>query len=191
MLVRCTETPAKITHSKCCTNRELVSLHDIHEERRQRDKDGRTRPNEREHDVVDTCYKRLLRIRITRTQSTLLTFNHPLHFNLASVEGTLDPAIFPCEELDEFYLHIRHKVLRAIESIRHALDKSLIDHEEGLTYRTYELIDHSHTFVPRVRHAFVYAYCALGDEVVEWPADDEDEEAGECGPAEQSMYKQV
>lgn len=32
------------------------------------------------------------------------TFNHPLHLDFTRVKDTLDPSVFPCEELDEFDL---------------------------------------------------------------------------------------
>ena len=55
------------------------------------------------------------------------------------------------------------------------------------TYSTYEFIDHPHPLVSRVRHAFLYPHSAFRDEVVEWPADDQDKEARESGPAEESV----
>ena len=32
------------------------------------------------------------------------TLDHPLHFDLTRVKRTLDPAVLPCEELDELDL---------------------------------------------------------------------------------------
>lgn len=32
----------------------------------------------------------------------VLTFDHPFHLHPSSVHGALNPAVLPCEELDEF-----------------------------------------------------------------------------------------
>ena len=82
------------------------------------------------------------------------TLDHPLHFHLARVESTLDPAVLPSEELDE-------------------LD------------RTDQLVQDTHALVARGREALLDADGPPRDEVIERPAENEDDEACEGGPSQQ------
>ena len=85
------------------------------------------------------------------------TLDHPLHFHLARVERTLDPAVLPSKELDEFDC-------------------------------TNQLVQDTHALIARGRETFLDTDRPPRDEVVQRPAETEDDEARKRRPAQQPMH---
>lgn len=96
-----------MTYRECLTKFESVSLHNIRQEGDNRHQNRCAGPESVEHDTVDARWEvDLMSVLSRRFPALKHTLDHPLHFVLSGIQCTSDPALLPCEELDEFDLNM-------------------------------------------------------------------------------------
>ena len=88
------------TYRERSTNCQLMTSPNIHEKRRDGNKDGSAHPDEREANRVDARYETSETVTL-RILASALTLDHPLHLNLTCIHNTFDPLALPGEKLDE------------------------------------------------------------------------------------------
>lgn len=78
-------------------------MDNIREERDYGDEDGGAVPEYVEQDAVESAYSSHEQAE-KHDGLRRRTLDHPLHFLFTSLQCTVDPALFPCKEFDEFDL---------------------------------------------------------------------------------------